>query len=83
MKEKFFEILASTSQLSFYNLLFVWFLLLFLKTGSYYVALAVLEFTNVDQAGLGNSVFQMLGLTMRHHARAQLHLVLTPANGNP
>lgn len=85
MKEKFFEILASTSQLSFYSLfcLFVCFLLLFLKTGSYYVALAVLEFINVDQASLRNSVFRMLGLTMRHHAHAQLHLVLTPANSNP
>lgn len=44
-----------------YSLLFVCFLLLFLKTGPYSVALAVLEFTYVDQAGLGNSVSRMLG----------------------
>lgn len=61
-EEEFFEILASTSQLLFYSLLFVWFLLLFLNTGSYYVALAVLEFTNVDKVGLENSVSLMLRL---------------------
>lgn len=59
-------------------------MLLFLKTGSYYVALAVLEFTNVDQDGLENSVCRMLGLkacvTMPVPSSG---LVLTPANSNP
>lgn len=61
-EEEFFEILASTSRLLFYSLLFGWFLLWFLNTGSYYVALAVLEFTNVDKVGLENSVSLMLRL---------------------